>query len=44
MSGKKEVYDVIHLTFFSEETAANGTKWHSFARAIVRGNVVITAR
>jgi hypothetical protein len=44
MSGKKEVFDVIHLTFFSEETAANGTKSHSFARAIVRGNVIITAR
>jgi hypothetical protein len=40
---KSEVFDVIHLTFFSQETGAAGSA-HSFARIIVRGNKVLTVK
>jgi hypothetical protein len=40
VSGKAELGDVVHLTFFSREKGG----WHSFARVIVRGNVVRVAR
>lgn len=39
-SGKPELGDVVHLTFFSKETASDGTPYHSFVRLIVRGNTV----
>jgi len=39
-TGKSELGDVVHLTFFSEETTANGTPYHSFVRLIIRGNTV----
>ncbi len=32
--------DVVHLTFFSEETTAKGAVYHSFVRLIIRGNTV----
>lgn len=37
-SGKPEIGDVVHLTFFSEESVP--VKYHSFVRLIVRGNTV----
>lgn len=40
VSGRPEVFDVVHLTFFSREKDAN----HSFARIIIRGNKVICAK
>jgi hypothetical protein len=39
-TGKPELGDVVHLTFFTEETAADGSKYHSFVRLIIRGNTV----
>lgn len=41
-TGKAEIGDVVHLTFFSEE--AQPVKYHSFVRLIVRGNTVHYAR
>ncbi|MCL4402907.1 MAG: hypothetical protein M1436_09635, partial [Acidobacteria bacterium] len=40
-TGKPEIGDVVHLTFFSEERALDGKIWHSFARLILRGNRAI---
>lgn len=37
-SGKAEIGDVVHLTFFSEESQP--VKHHAFVRLIVRGNTV----
>ncbi len=37
-SGKPEIGDVVHLTFFSEETTPS--IYHSFVRLIIRGNTV----
>lgn len=39
-NNKPELGDVVHLTFFSKEASPNGEPYHSFARLIVRGNVV----
>jgi hypothetical protein len=39
-SGKPELSDVVHLTFFSKETTPTGTQYHSFVRLIIRGNTV----
>lgn len=39
-SGKPELGDVVHLTFFSKETMPDGTPYHSFVRLIIRGNTV----
>jgi hypothetical protein len=44
VTGKPEIGDVVHLTFFSREKDANGAPWHSFARVIIRGNRVIAAK
>jgi len=38
VTGKPELGDVVHLTFFSEETSP--TVYHSFVRLIIRGNTV----
>lgn len=43
-TGKPQISDVVHLTFFSEETAPGGTIFHSFARLILRGNTVLYVR
>ena len=43
-TGAPSIGDVVHLTFFSEETAADGTKSHSFARIVLRGTQVIWAQ
>ena len=37
VSGKPEIFDVIHLTFFSKETGPDGQTGHSFKRLIIRG-------
>lgn len=42
LTGKPELSDVVHLTFFSEETAP--TVYHSFVRLIIRGNTINYAR
>lgn len=39
-TGKTELGDVVHLTFFSKETMPDGTPYHSFVRLIIRGNTV----
>jgi hypothetical protein len=39
-----DIKDVVHLTFFSEEVAPDGKKWHSFARVILRGNRVLYSK
>ena len=44
VSGKPELGDVLHVTFFSEEKTAAGEVYHSFARMIVRGNQMRIAR
>ncbi len=44
VTGKPELGDVIHLSFFSEEKTADGQAYHSFLRLIVRGNQVRVAR
>lgn len=38
ISGKPELADVVHLTFFSKETSP--AVYHSFVRLIIRGNTV----
>jgi hypothetical protein len=43
VTGKPEIMDVVHLTFFSEEIATDGSKYHAFARLIIRGTTVIYA-
>ncbi|MBC7876509.1 MAG: copper amine oxidase N-terminal domain-containing protein [Anaerolineales bacterium] len=43
-SGKPELGDVVHLTFFSEETTPSDITYHSFVRLIIRGNTVHYAR
>jgi hypothetical protein len=35
---------VVHLTFFSEETAPDGTIYHSFQRILLRGNRMICTK
>lgn len=42
VSGKPELADVVHLTFFAKETVP--TTYHSFVRLIIRGNTVHYAR
>ncbi len=37
-SGKPEIGDVVHFTFFAQETAP--TIYHSFVRLIIRGNTI----
>jgi hypothetical protein len=40
-TGKPEIKSVVQLTFFSTETAANGSVYHSAVRVILRGNTVL---
>jgi hypothetical protein len=44
VNGRPEVFDVVHLTFFSREISADGTPYHSFVRLIIRGNKVLYTR
>ncbi len=43
-TGKPEIGRLVHVTFFSEEKAADGTSFHDFARVILRGGTAVTAR
>jgi len=40
-TGQAALYDVVHLTFFSEETAPDGTKYHAVQRILLRGSKII---
>ena len=44
VTGTADIKDVVHLTFFSEETAPDGKKYHSFARLILRGTQIFWAK
>jgi hypothetical protein len=44
VTGKPEIGDVVHLTFFSEEKTLGGAVYHSFVRLIIRGNKVLYVR
>ena len=39
-----DIKEVVHLTFFSEETSPGGQMYHSFVRLIIRGNRVLYTR
>lgn len=41
VSGKPEIFDVIHLTMFSKEEGPGGVSAHSFQRVIIRGTKVL---
>ncbi|HTP34628.1 MAG TPA: hypothetical protein VMJ75_20765, partial [Candidatus Acidoferrales bacterium] len=43
-TGQPALYDVVHLTFFSEETAADGSTYHAVQRILLRGNKIIYTR
>lgn len=43
-TGKPELGRLVHVTFFSEEKAPDGTSFHDFARVILRGGTAVTAR
>ena len=43
VTGRAELGDIVHLTFFSKETGAAGSS-HSFARIILRGNRAVCTR
>jgi hypothetical protein len=43
-SGQPEIGRVLHLTFFAEERAPDGTPFWDFRRVIVRGTKVLSAR
>jgi hypothetical protein len=40
VSGKPELGDVVHFTFFSQEKAPDGKAYWSFVRLIIRGNTI----
>ena len=40
-TGRPEIGDVVHLTFFSREVTPSGEAYHSFVRLIIRGTTVI---
>ena len=44
VTGRAELGEVVHLTFFSREKDASGQSFHSFARIIIRGNKVICTK
>ena len=41
---KPELGRLVHVTFFTEEKAPDGTTFHDFARVILRGATAVTAR
>ena len=43
-TGKPQIGRVVHLTFFSEESAPDGTKFFDFARVILRGTEAVWTR
>jgi hypothetical protein len=42
-SGRREIGDVVHLTFFAREVTPDGYPYHAFARVIVRGTTALYA-
>ncbi|MFB3827120.1 MAG: hypothetical protein ACE15B_10140 [Bryobacteraceae bacterium] len=44
VTGAPDIKEVVHLTLFTEETAADGKKYHDFTRLILRGNRVLYAK
>jgi len=44
VTGKAEIGDVVHLTFFSKERSPLGPTYHSFQRVILRGTRVLVIR
>ncbi len=44
VSGKPELGDVVHLTFFSKEQTPAGETYHAVQRLIIRGNKVLYVR
>jgi hypothetical protein len=44
VTGKPEIGDVIHLTFFSREEGSGGAAAHSVQRVIIRGTRAISVR
>ncbi len=44
VSGQPQVGRVLHMTFFSAETAPDGTILHDFARVVLRGTQAVVAR
>lgn len=43
-TGRPEIFDVVHLTFFSKEQAPGGGSYHSYTRVIIRGTRVLYIR
>jgi hypothetical protein len=43
-TGRPEIFDVVHLTFFSKEQAPGGGSYHSYSRVIIRGTRVLYIR
>jgi len=43
-TGRAELGDIVHITFFSKEKHASGATYHSFARVILRGNRVVCTK
>ncbi len=43
-TGRPQIGRVVHLTFFAEERAPDGTAFWDFARVILRGTTLIAAR
>lgn len=44
VTGRPEIGDVIHLTFFSKESNASGATAHSVRRVIIRGTKVLSVK
>ncbi len=44
VTGRPEIGDVVHLTFFSKEVTPEGAGYHSFTRVIIRGTKIMYAR
>ncbi len=44
VTGRPEIKDVVHLTFFAKERTPEGVSYHAFTRVIIRGNRIIWAR
>lgn len=41
VNGQPQIGKIVHLTFFSEEKATNGTIYHSFDRVVLRGTTAV---
>ncbi|MBI4902687.1 MAG: hypothetical protein HY820_03580 [Acidobacteria bacterium] len=44
VTGRSELGDIVHLTFFSKEKHPSGAGYHSFARVILRGSRAVCTR